>query len=96
MWCKIDDTVCSVTELAFPGVALGELGDAQNDSIESLNLSKKSFNSISESIMANQSLIKTTIQFKNIGDDSVSHGGGLSWDPRKWLRNICTSRPLND
>ena len=40
MWCKIDDTVCSVTELAFPGVALGELGDAQNDSIESLNLGK--------------------------------------------------------
>ena len=34
MWCKIDDTVCSVTELAFPGVALG---DAQNDLIESLN-----------------------------------------------------------
>ena len=37
MWCKMDDTVCSVTELAFPGVALG---DAQNDSMESLNFGK--------------------------------------------------------
>ena len=37
MWRKIDDTVCSVTELAFPGVALG---DAQNDLIESLNFGK--------------------------------------------------------
>ena len=45
MWCKIDDTVCSVTELAFPGVALD---DAQNDSIESLNLGKNLFNSKSD------------------------------------------------
>ena len=71
MWCKIDDTVCSVTELAFPGVALD---DAQNDSIESLNLGKNLFNSISDSIMANQSLIKTIIKLKNIGDDSVFLG----------------------
>ena len=42
MWCKIDDTVCFVTELAFPGVALD---DVQNDSIESLNLGKNLFNS---------------------------------------------------
>ena len=46
MWCKIDDTVCSVTELAFPGVVLGD--DAQNDSIESLNLGKNLFNSKSD------------------------------------------------
>ena len=57
MWCKIDDTVCSVTELAFPGVALD---DAQNDSIESLNLGKNLFNSISYSIVADQN----SIQFK--------------------------------
>ena len=58
MWCKIDDTVCSVTELAFPGVVLGD--DAQNDSIESLNLGKNLFNSISYSIVADQN----SIQFK--------------------------------
>ena len=68
MWCKIDDTVCSVTELAFPGVALG---DAQNDLIESLNFGKNWFNSISDSMMVNQSSIKTIIQFKKNCGDSI-------------------------
>ena len=47
------------------------LGDTQNDSIQSLNFGKNWFNSIFDSIMADQNSIQTIIQFNNIGRDSI-------------------------
>ena len=45
------------------GVALG---DTQNDSIQSLNVGKNWFNSIFDSIMADQNSIQTIIQLKRL------------------------------
>ena len=47
------------------------LCNTQNESIQSLNFGKSWFNSISDSIMADQNSIQTFIQLKKIGGDSI-------------------------
>ena len=62
-------TFCSQLKLFNRSVVA--LCNTQNESIQSLNFGKSWFNSISDSIMADQNSIQTFIQLKKIGGDSI-------------------------